>query len=44
LNVKDNRKRAYDIAVDKKFDKLILVPQASWGNCENVAIISFDFV
>lgn len=44
LNVKDNRKRAYDISVNQRFDKLILMPERSWGNDENVAIISFDFV
>ena len=43
LNVKDNRKRAYDISINQKFDRLILVPERSWGNDGKIAIISFDF-
>ena len=41
--ITNNRKRAYDIEVDKTFDKLILVPESVWGDGEEIAVISFDF-
>lgn len=44
LNVKDNHKRSYDISINARFNKLILVPEKSWGNDDKVAVVSFDFV
>jgi hypothetical protein len=43
FEVSDNRKRAYHIRIDKKLDKLTLVPKSTWGEYDKVAIISFDF-
>ncbi len=43
FEVSDNRKRAYHIKLDKKLDKLILIPQSTWGDYDNVSVISFDF-
>lgn len=43
LNVTDNIKRSYNIKVDKKFDKLALIPTEIWSDAEEVNIISFDF-
>ena len=42
LNVTDNRKRAYHIELDRSFDRLILIPEESWGD-EKIPVISFDF-
>ncbi|MBQ7119480.1 MAG: FAD-dependent oxidoreductase [Oscillospiraceae bacterium] len=43
LSVSDNKKRAYHIKTDKKFDKLSLIPESTWGESETVYVISFDF-
>ncbi len=43
LRITDNRKRAYHISVAEKLDKLILVPASSWGDEDNIPVISFDF-
>ena len=43
LHIENNRKRAYHINVNKKFDKLTLIPLDSWGDGENISVISFDF-
>ncbi|MBQ9986336.1 MAG: FAD-dependent oxidoreductase [Oscillospiraceae bacterium] len=43
FEVSDNRKRAYHINLDKKLDKLILIPRSTWGDYDNVSVISFDF-
>ncbi|MBQ8717607.1 MAG: FAD-dependent oxidoreductase [Clostridia bacterium] len=43
LSVCDNRQRAHHIEPDMTFDKLILVPEASWGEGDTVPVISFDF-
>ncbi|MBQ5778265.1 MAG: FAD-dependent oxidoreductase, partial [Oscillospiraceae bacterium] len=43
LKVGNNRKRAYDIKIGKELDKLILIPQSSWGESCAVSVISFDF-
>ena len=43
FEVSDNRKRAYHINLDKEFDKLILIPRSTWGDYDNVSVISFDF-
>ncbi|MBQ6902868.1 MAG: FAD-dependent oxidoreductase [Oscillospiraceae bacterium] len=43
LKVLKNRKRAYHISVNKTFDKLILVPQNTWGESTDIAVVSFDF-
>ncbi len=42
LRVNGNRKRAYNISINEKLDKLILVPVSSWGE-EKISVISFDF-
>ena len=42
LKVCDNRKRSYHIELNRKFDKLILIPFESWGE-EKIPVISFDF-
>lgn len=43
LSVSDNRQRAHHIEPNMTFDKLILVPEASWGESDTVPVISFDF-
>ena len=43
LHIENNRKRAYHIDLNGRFDRLILVPLSSWGNEDNVKVISFDF-
>lgn len=43
LHIKDNRKRAYHIDLNQKFDKFILKPVCNWGNTEEIPVISFDF-
>ena len=43
LEVEENRKRSYHVAVDGSFDKLVLQPISSWGDGEKVPVISFDF-
>ena len=39
----DNRKRAYHIEVGERFDALVLVPMDSWGDKNEIPIVSFDF-
>ena len=43
LKVENNRKRAYDIKIEKELDKLILIPESTWGESCAVSVISFDF-
>ena len=43
LHIKNNRKRTYHIDINKKLDKLSLVPLDGWGEDENINVISFDF-
>ena len=44
LRVSDNRKRAYHLNLGKTFDRLVLVPQKSWGeDSDQIPVISFDF-
>ncbi len=44
LRVSDNRKRAYHLNLGKTFDRLVLVPQKSWGeDADQIPVISFDF-
>lgn len=43
LSVSDNRRRAYHVEPGRKFDKLTLIPTASWGEGETLPLISFDF-
>lgn len=43
LHVKNNRKRSYQFSVKGVFDELILIPKSSWGEDEEIAVISFDF-
>ncbi len=43
LHCTNNRKRSYHIQINQVFDKLILVPEASWGNRDEIPVISFDF-
>lgn len=43
LHVTNNRKRAYHVRIDKKLDKLTLIPMDGWGDEETVSVISFDF-
>jgi len=43
LHVTDNRKRSYHLELNRKFDKLILIPLDTWGDTEEVTVISFDF-
>lgn len=43
LNIIDNRKRSYHLKVNQVFDKLILIPECTWGNTDKIPVISFDF-
>ena len=43
LDIHDNRKRAYHIESNRKFDRLTLIPIDSWSDQENIPVISFDF-
>jgi len=43
LNVKDNRRRAYHVNINKHLDKLILIPERVWGEGAEIPVISFDF-
>lgn len=43
LEVEENRKRSYHVAVDGSFDKLVLQPISSWGDGAKIPVISFDF-
>ena len=45
MHVTNNRKRAYHLNVNKKFDKLTLIPIDIWDDdAENINIVSFDFI
>lgn len=39
----NNRKRSYNISIDKKVKKLSLIPISNWGDIATTNIISFDF-
>lgn len=43
LNITNNRKRAYHLNVNQKFDKLALIPVENWGDSDKIPVISFDF-
>ena len=43
LEVKENRKRAYHLPVGQVMDKLILRPLSTWGDFEEIPVLSFDF-
>ncbi|MBE5761118.1 MAG: FAD-dependent oxidoreductase [Clostridiales bacterium] len=43
LDIDDNRKRAYHVKTNRKFDAITLIPKSSWGEGDQVAVISFDF-
>ncbi|MBQ9132479.1 MAG: FAD-dependent oxidoreductase [Clostridia bacterium] len=43
LRVENNRKRAYHVPVEQKFDTLTLIPLSDWGGHERIRVISFDF-
>ena len=43
ITVSNNRKRSYHINVNQSFDKLILIPENSWGDNNRIPVISFDF-
>ncbi len=45
MHVTNNRKRAYHLNVNKKFDKLTLIPIDIWDDdAKNINIVSFDFI
>ena len=39
----DNRKREYDISVEKEVSRLELVPVSNWGDTDETDVFSFDF-
>ena len=43
LHVSDNRKRSYYVTVGERFDALVLIPMDSWGDKNEIPIVSFDF-
>ena len=43
LDVSDNRKRAYHVSCGKDYTALILIPKRTWGEGNQVPVISFDF-
>lgn len=43
LDVRNNRKRTYHLKINEKFDRITLIPIKSWGNDDEVGVISFDF-
>ncbi|MBE5869140.1 MAG: FAD-dependent oxidoreductase [Lachnospiraceae bacterium] len=43
MHVTDNRKRCYHVDIDRDLDRLTLVPLGSWGEDQNIPVISFDF-
>lgn len=43
LHVTDNRRRAYHLPINKRLDKLILIPVSDWGGNAEISVISFDF-
>ena len=43
LSVSENRKRAYHIPLNQKFDTLTLIPLEIWSDAEKIPVISFDF-
>ena len=43
LHVENNRKRSYHINLDELVDTIILTPISSWGEWEEIPVISFDF-
>ncbi len=42
LRVCENRKRSYHVELNRKLDRLVLVPLESWGS-EKIPVVSFDF-
>lgn len=43
LHILNNRQRSYHLNINRKLDKLILIPIDSWGDEKRIPIISFDF-
>ena len=43
LHVTNNRKRAYHLDLGQTFDKLTLLPLDTWGDTQEIPVISFDF-
>jgi len=43
LSVENNRKRSYHMTPNQIFDKLVLIPEGTWGEYEKTPVISFDF-
>lgn len=43
LHVKDNHKRCYHMALERPLEKLVLIPESSWGTGD-IPVISFDFL
>lgn len=43
LHIKENRKRAWHIPVEKELDALVLVPVSDWDGKSGSYVISFDF-
>lgn len=44
LDIKENRKRAYHISVRRKVNGIRLTPIKNWGDTDNTAVFSFDFL
>ena len=44
LDITDNRKRSYHLALDQAFEELTLTPLTSWGEGDRVRVVSFDFI
>lgn len=44
LHISNNRKRSYHLKINRKLDKLILIPIKSWGDDNKIPVISFDFI
>ena len=43
LRINNNRKRSYHLNINQFLDKLILIPECTWGNTDKIPVISFDF-
>lgn len=44
LRVEENRKRAYHLEPNRRFDRLVLIPERGWGTPDApIPLISFDF-
>lgn len=43
LEIDDNRNRAYHLELNRPFTQLILTPFTSWGDTDQIPVVSFDF-